>query len=147
MAATTRTRRGRRTMSEINMVPFIDVMLVLMIIFMVTAPMLSPGIIDIPTVGKASNETDQVITITIDKQLSISVESKPTKKGSPLKPAVVTNMDKVATVVSDLQAGQVTTPVIISADKHIEYDYVIRLMDKLQRAGVKRVGLAVQQSN
>jgi biopolymer transport protein TolR len=62
MAAINTNRRGRRTISDINMVPFIDVMLVLLIIFMVTAPLLSPSVIDVPTVGKASSAPDQVIT-------------------------------------------------------------------------------------
>ena len=64
----TRSRRGRRTISEINMVPFIDVMLVLLIIFMVTAPLLAPSLIEVPSIGKASAAPDQVITIEITRK-------------------------------------------------------------------------------
>ena len=78
MAASTSSkgRKNRRSISDINMVPFIDVMLVLLIIFMVTAPLLVPSVIDVPSIGKASNAPDQVITIEIDKNLRIAVKSK-----------------------------------------------------------------------
>ena len=71
-----RGHRGRRSMNEINMVPFIDVMLVLLIIFMVTAPLLTPSVIDVPSVGKASTPPDQVITLEMDKDLNIVIKSK-----------------------------------------------------------------------
>jgi len=147
MAANSTARRGRRTISDINMVPFIDVMLVLLIIFMVTAPLLSPSVIDVPTVGKASAAPDQVITIEIDKQLRITIKSKTSAQGTGQQTRQEANMDNVAKAVLQLQAGKATTPVIINADKGIVYDNVVKLMDKLQRAGVQRVGLAVRQSD
>jgi biopolymer transport protein TolR len=129
------------------MVPFIDVMLVLLIIFMVTAPLLSPSVIDVPTVGKASTAPDQVITIEIDKQLRITVKSKTSAQGTGQQSRQEANMDNVAKTVLQMQAGKATTPVIINADKGIVYDNVVKLMDKLQRAGVQRVGLAVRQGD
>ena len=147
MAAVNSNRRGRRTISDINMVPFIDVMLVLLIIFMVTAPLLSPSVIDVPTVGKASSAPDQVITVVIDKQLRITVKSKSANASAGQAARQETNMDSVAKVVLQLQAGKATTPVIINADKGIVYDNVVKLMDRLQRAGVQRVGLAVRQGD
>jgi biopolymer transport protein TolR len=147
MAAVNSNRRGRRTISDINMVPFIDVMLVLLIIFMVTAPLLSPSVIDVPTVGKASSAPDQVITVEIDKQLRITVKSKSANASAGQAARQETNMDSVAKVVLQLQAGKATTPVIINADKGIVYDNVVKLMDRLQRAGVQRVGLAVRQGD
>ena len=147
MPAVSSRGRGRRTINEINMVPFIDVMLVLLIIFMVTAPLLSPSLIDVPSVGKAATAPDQVITIEIDKQLQIVVKSKATSaKDSGLLIKQDANMDSVAKIALQLQAGNAQTPVIISADKGITYDNVVKLMDRLQRAGVQRVGLAVRQS-
>ena len=147
MAASLNQRRSRRTISDINMVPFIDVMLVLLIIFMVTAPLLSPSLIDVPSVGKAATAPDQVITIEIDKQLQIVVKSKATSaKDSGLLIKQDANMDSVAKIALQLQAGNAQTPVIISADKGITYDNVVKLMDRVQRAGVQRVGLAVRQS-
>jgi biopolymer transport protein TolR len=59
MPAVAHRGRGRRTMNEINMVPFIDVMLVLLIIFMVTAPLITPSLIDLPSVGKAAKQAGQ----------------------------------------------------------------------------------------
>jgi biopolymer transport protein TolR len=146
MAASLNQRRSRRTISDINMVPFIDVMLVLLIIFMVTAPLLSPSLIDVPSVGKAASAPDQVITIEIDKQLQIVVKSKGSNADSGLQIKQNASMDNVAKIALQLQAGKAQTPVIISADKGITYDNVVKLMDRLQRAGVQRVGLAVRQS-
>lgn len=147
MAAVNSNRRGRRTISDINMVPFIDVMLVLLIIFMVTAPLLSPSVIDVPSVGKASSAPDQVITVEIDKQLHITVKSKSANASAGQPARQDTNMDNVAKVVLQLQADKAATPVIINADKGIIYDNVVKLIDRLQRAGVQRVGLAVRQGD
>jgi biopolymer transport protein TolR len=122
-------------------------MLVLLIIFMVTAPLLSPSVIDVPTVGKASSAPDQVITIEIDKQLRITVKSKSANASAGQPARQETNMDNVAKVVLQLQADKAATPVIINADKGIIYDNVVKLMDRLQRAGVQRVGLAVRQGD
>ena len=146
MAASLNQRRSRRTISDINMVPFIDVMLVLLIIFMVTAPLLSPSLIDVPSVGKASSAPDQVITIEIDKQLRIVVKSKGSNADSGLQIKQNATMDNVAKIALQMQSGKAQTPVIISADKGITYDNVVKLMDRLQRAGVQRLGLAVRQS-
>ena len=146
MAASLNQRRSRRTISDINMVPFIDVMLVLLIIFMVTAPLLSPSLIDVPSVGKAATAPDQVITIEIDKQLRIVVKSKGSNADSGLQIKQNATMDNVAKIALQMQSGKAQTPVIISADKGITYDNVVKLMDRLQRAGVQRVGLAVRQS-
>ena len=140
-------RQGRRTISDINMVPFIDVMLVLLIIFMVTAPLLTPGMIDVPSVGKAATAPEQVITIEIDKQLHILVKTKNTAANKSMQIKQDATMDNVAKIALQLQAGNSATPVIISADKGITYDNVVKVMDRLQKAGVQRVGLAVRQSD
>jgi len=134
----------RRSINDINMVPFIDVMLVLLIIFMVTAPLMAPSVIDIPSVGKAAAAPDQVITIEIDKKLKIVVKSRSAsdKPGTDVKQSAT--MDSVAAMALQLQAGNAATPVVISADKQIAYEHVVKLMDNLQRAGVQRVGLSVQ---
>ena len=134
----------RCSINDINMVPFIDVMLVLLIIFMVTAPLMAPSVIDIPSVGKAAAAPDQVITIEINKKLEIMVKSRSAsdKPGADVKQSAT--MDNVATMTLQLQAGNAATPVVISADKQIAYEHVVKLMDSLQRAGVQRVGLSVQ---
>ena len=138
-ASAPRSARGRRAINDINMVPFIDVMLVLLIIFMVTAPLISPSVIDVPSVGKASTQPDQVIQVLIDAQEKIEVKST----GSTSTQISVT-LSSLPQQVMQLQGGNANTPVVISADKGIKYETVVKVMDSLQRAGVQRVGLSVQ---
>jgi biopolymer transport protein TolR len=137
--------RGRRTISEINMVPFIDVMLVLLIIFMVTAPLIAPSMVDLPSVGKAAKAPDQVIQIVIGKDEALTL-----KTGSVLQPVVLKDL------VSTVKSNQMTlapkgstgnSAVVISADRSGRYEAVVKVMDVLQRAGVQRVGLSVQLAN
>ena len=133
--------RGRRTISEINMVPFIDVMLVLLIIFMVTAPLITPSMIALPKVGKAAAQPASPVQIMIGKdeaiQIKIKTDSVPSNIGS-----VATDIVKLEPKVTVAAADAV--PVVISADKSIKYETVVRVMDNLQKAGVSRVGLSVQ---
>ncbi len=142
-ALASRSGSRRRTMNEINMVPFIDVMLVLLIIFMVTAPLISPSVIDLPSVGKAASVPDQVITVEISKESQITLKSRATtSKGTDTQLSVT--KDNVAQQTLQFQGGNAATPVIISADRTIQYETVVKVMDSLQRAGVQRVGLSVQ---
>ena len=139
MVATVSRGRGRRTINEINMVPFIDVMLVLLIIFMVTAPLISPSVIDLPSMGKANKAPDQVIKVNIDKSGLLTLEST---KGAE-KPVSIA-LNKIADAIKKNQGSKTDTPVVISADKAVKYETVVEVMDKLQRAGIQRVGLSVQ---
>jgi biopolymer transport protein TolR len=143
-ALSSRAHKGRRTINEINMVPFIDVMLVLLIIFMVTAPLISPSMIDVPSVGKASQAPDQVITIEIHKDKSIEIKSKSNSTKQEVNTTLKASLDNVAQQVISLESNSSNTPVIISAEKTLPYENVIQLMDKLQKGGVQRVGLSVQ---
>ena len=136
MPAVSSRGRGRRTINEINMVPFIDVMLVLLIIFMVTAPMITPSMVDLPSVGKAAKQPDQVIQIVVQKDESLEmVNDSKTQK---------TNLDNLANSVRVAQTGQANSAVVISADRNVKYETVVKVMDTLQRAGIQRVGLSVQ---
>ena len=130
--------RRRRSMSEINMVPFIDVMLVLLIIFMVTAPMITTGVVDLPSVGKSSQREPHVLEVIVgaDERLKLRVD-----QGDSTSIA----LPQLAARVKELQAGNAGTPVVISADKSVRYEQVVKVMDTLQRAGVQRVGLSVKQ--
>jgi biopolymer transport protein TolR len=136
MAAIAHRGRGRRTINEINMVPFIDVMLVLLIIFMVTAPLIAPSVIDLPSMGKASKQPDQVVQIIIGKNEALQLKIKDKTSATSLK--------EVASAVKQAQGGVPNTAVVISADKNVKYESVVKVMDSLQRAGVARVGLSVQ---
>jgi biopolymer transport protein TolR len=128
--------RGRRTINEINMVPFIDVMLVLLIIFMVTAPLIAPSVIDLPSVGKARKQPDQIVQIVIGRDESLELKVQDKTRSLALK--------DIAGAVKQLQNGVPNTAVVISADKNVKYEAVVKVMDTLQRAGVQRVGLSVQ---
>ena len=139
MPATMSRGRGRRAINEINMVPFIDVMLVLLIIFMVTAPLLAPSMINLPSVGKAARQPDQVLQIIIGKDESLELKVKDKTSSVTLK--------EVARVVKQAQEGVANSAVVISADKNVKYEAVVKVMDKLQREGVARVGLSVQLAN
>ncbi|RZK99455.1 MAG: protein TolR [Rubrivivax sp.] len=132
--------RGRRTKNEINMVPFIDVMLVLLIIFMVSAPLMPTGVVDLPSVGKAKQAPAKVIEVVVGEGDQVSLRIDQQDSGSM----------KVADLASRVKEAQANTvggpeaaPVIISARKDVRYDAVVQIMDKLQRAGVARVGLTV----
>ena len=139
MVATVSRGRGRRTINEINMVPFIDVMLVLLIIFMVTAPLIAPSVIDLPSMGKANKQPDRVIQVSISK--SGKIELKTDANAEPVKGIAV---DNIANLVAKAQKGDAKSAVVISADKAVKYENVVEVMDKLQRAGIQRVGLSVQ---
>ena len=127
----------RRTINEINMVPFIDVMLVLLIIFMVTAPLITTGVVDLPSVGKGQRRPDHVVEVVVapDEKVRLRIDGK---EGVPVA------LRDVAARVIELQGGDAATPVVISADKNVKYEAVVKLMDTLQRAGVQRVGLSVK---
>ncbi|GAB1435771.1 biopolymer transport protein TolR [Sphaerotilus sulfidivorans] len=133
----------RRTINEINMVPFIDVMLVLLIIFMVSAPLMTPGVVDLPTIGQAQRQPDRVIEVIVDAdgQLRLKVDGR-TPAGSDPDERVA--MGRLAARVKALAEGAAQVPVIIAADKGVRYELVVKVMDTLQRAGVARVGLAVR---
>ena len=131
--------RGRRTINEINMVPFIDVMLVLLIIFMVTAPLITPSMIDLPSIGKAAKQPDEVIQIVIGKDESLELKIKDQSSRPTLR--------DIAARVKQAQSPQTNSAVVISADRNVKYETVVKVMDTLQRAGVQRVGLSVKQGN
>jgi biopolymer transport protein TolR len=126
-------------MSEINMVPFIDVMLVLLIIVMVSAPLITTGIVDLPSVGKARQRAQHVIEVVVgaDERLKVRVD-----QGD----ANAVTLNQLVARVRDLQGGVADTPVVIAADRNVKYEQVVKVMDVLQRAGVQRVGLAVKQT-
>ena len=129
----------RRTMNEINMVPFIDVMLVLLIIFMVTAPLITTGVIDLPSVGKSNAKPPSFVEVIIgaDERLKLKIDGK--------ADALPITLAQLSARVKTVQAGNAQTPVVISAERNVQYEAVVRVMDTLQKAGVTRVGLSVKQ--
>jgi biopolymer transport protein TolR len=138
-AMSSRGSSRRRTINEINMVPFIDVMLVLLIIFMVSAPLITTGVVDLPTVGKSRQQPQHVIEVVVakDEALRLRLDSKDVS---------TVNFKTLAAKVLSLQDGQPDTPVVISADRTVKYEAVVKVMDTLQKAGVQRVGLSVKST-
>ena len=129
--------RGRRTINEINMVPFIDVMLVLLIIFMVSAPLITTGLVDLPSVGKSRQQPDHVIHVIVgsDEKLKFKLDKSEAES---------TTLKDLPRQVKQAQGGDAATPVVISADKNVKYEAVVKVMDSLQSAGIQRVALAVK---
>lgn len=127
----------RRSMNEINMVPFIDVMLVLLIIFMVTAPMLTPSSVNVPSVGKGAKVPKTRADVFVEKDGSVRFKADGNERTVPLQ-----NLG--ATARNWLKDQPEDTPVLISADKNVSYDSVMQAMSALQAAGVPRVGLQVK---
>jgi biopolymer transport protein TolR len=140
MPAVSSRGRGRRTISEINMVPFIDVMLVLLIIFMVTAPLITPSMIALPKVGKAPSQPQNPVQIQISKDEKVQIKFKTDSVPSNVRTVAA----DIVKMEPGVKAGAQAVPVVISADKAIKYETVVQVMDNLNKAGVSRVGLSVQ---
>ncbi len=137
--ANSRSHRRRRMMNEINVVPYIDVTLVLLIIFMVTAPMIVTGTIDLPRVGRAAQAPQAAIEITVRQDGGLLVRRN--TQGEQDKP--VPREQLVATVRGMMPSPD--TPVIISAERSARYEHVVEALDALAQAGIARVGLNVRK--
>ena len=130
--------RPRRLKNEINVVPYIDVMLVLLVIFMVTAPMMTTASIDVPYVGKASHVTAEALQVNIRADQSLSLSAPGKSEGRNL------SRSELAQAIIDAQRKNPEQPVLIVGDKNVKYEAVLTVMDELQRQQVKRIGLLVQ---
>jgi biopolymer transport protein TolR len=131
--------RSRRAMNDINVVPYIDVMLVLLVIFMVTAPMVNPGVLDLPSVAK-SRQTQQDTPIEINIKADGRITVRDRKSNSELS----AEKNSVVNIVQRLNGKEAPRPVVIAADKNVKYEHVMAVMDELQRNAVARVGLLVK---
>jgi biopolymer transport protein TolR len=137
--------RRRRSMSEINMVPFIDVMLVLLIIFMVSAPLITTGVIDLPSVGKSKLTPKSVIELIVVPGDSVKIKVDGQADPQPLKESQIGSRVKQAQERAQSAPGEGRVPVVISAERNVQYDSVVKVMDSLRKAGVESVGLSVKQ--
>ncbi len=132
-------RRQRSVMNQINVVPYIDVMLVLLVIFMVTAPLMNPGVIDLPTigkVGKASLPPIRPLEVEIRANGNLSYVDR--NESGASRPVT---REELVSAIQSKQEKQPDQPVVISADKDVRYENVMQVMDLLHRNQVKRVGL------
>lgn len=134
-------RRPRRQMNQMNVVPYIDVMLVLLVIFMVTAPMFTPGVIQVPSVSQAAALDQPPLEVVVEMGNKVHI-----KDGDKSIAANADDPDALAKQVATQLAGA-DRPVAISADKDLKYSEVVAVADALHKAGIKRVALTVKQQN
>ena len=130
----------RRLMNEINVVPYIDVMLVLLVIFMITAPLVNSGQIELPQIGKSLKPPVAPLEVIIKADSSLTLRDL----------ALTTTEQKVnrAELIESIkqkQAKNTDQPVVIAADKSVRYEEVMKVMDILQKQKVKKVGLLAKQ--
>ena len=133
---TTNKRSGHPLMNQINVVPYIDVMLVLLVIFMVTAPLVNPGQVELPQIGKTSAPPAQPMEVSIRSDKSLWLRDR--AQGAAERK--VTRKDLLQAVLQK-QTANPDQPVVIAADKDVRYEAVLEVMDLLQQNQVKRVGL------
>jgi len=126
-------------MNEINVVPYIDVMLVLLVIFMVTAPMMNPGQIDLPSVGKSLAPPVAPLEVIIKKDASLALRDH--ARGNK---EVSVSSNELISILKSRQGELAEQPVVISADKNVRYEEVINIMDVLQQQQIAKVGLLTQ---
>ena len=133
-------RQKRRLMNEINVVPYIDVMLVLLIIFMITAPLINSGQIELPQIGKSLKPAIAPLEVIINADSSITLRDL-AKTGIEQK----VNRAQLVEAIKQKQARNIDQPVVIAADKSVRYEEVMKVMDILQKQKVKKVGLLAKQ--
>ena len=124
--------RKRRLMNQINVVPYIDVTLVLLVIFMVTAPMTNPGVVELPEVGETLKQSVAPIVITVKLNNTIEIDGENYTR------------DRLLGRVQSLIKTAPDRALVIAADKNVKYDEVISLMDLLKQNNVSKVGLLLK---
>ncbi|MFO1407325.1 MAG: protein TolR [Steroidobacteraceae bacterium] len=132
-------RRGRRLMGEINVVPYIDVMLVLLVIFMVTAPMLSQGIkVDLPKAAAEPIKPDKLepLVLSIDREGRLYLNLG--------QPKVAQSPERVLEIASAALRREPSRPVLVKADTAVAYGRVVEGMVLLQKAGAEKVGFVTE---
>lgn len=143
-----RGERKRKLKAEINVVPYIDVMLVLLIIFMVCAPMTNPSVINLPTAGQSTQPPADFIEVSLrpDGPPIISINSKIGKNGNNRQEAKETLQDKQQLLqkLREYHQAKPELAVLISADKGLIYDEVVQVIAEAKKIGIQRVGLATK---
>ena len=129
-------RNKRRQMNEINVVPYIDVMLVLLVIFMITAPLISPGQIELPQIGKSLTPPAAPLEVVIRADGTLTLRDRD-KAGTEQTVSRV----QLVEIIKQKQSENADQPVVIAADKSVRYEEVMNVMDILQQQQVKKVGL------
>jgi biopolymer transport protein TolR len=131
-------RKNHRLMAQINVVPYIDVMLVLLVIFMVTAPLITTTVIDLPSISRSNQPPAVPIEVVVKAKDNLMVRERD-KAGSPSEKRV--SQDELVKLLRSRQKDKTEIPVVIAADKTVPYGEVIEIMDLLQRNQIRKVGL------
>ena len=137
-----RIRNKRKPVAEMNVVPYIDVMLVLLVIFMVTAPLVTPGVIDLPSVGKAGQPKLVPVEIIVRDNEKMTVRERD-RAGAIVNEQPVTR-SSLSQLLKQRQAKNPELSVLIAGDKNVRYEAVLNVMDDLRTQGIPRVGLQVK---
>ncbi len=131
--------RQRKLMNQINVVPYIDVMLVLLVIFMVTAPLANPGVVELPSVGKSAQPPVAPVEVVIKADQSMLLRDRAAKADGERG----VSQAELVTALKAIKQRNPNQSVVISADKDVRYEAVLKVMDELQRQSFK-VGLMVK---
>jgi biopolymer transport protein TolR len=134
--------RKRGPMHEINIVPYVDVMLVLLVIFMVTAPLITPAVIDLPTVDKASAPRIVPLEVYVKADRSLVVRARD-RAGAIVSERTV-SQNELGAVVKAMKGKEAELSVLVGGDKNARYEAVLQVMDELRKQGIQRVGLQVR---
>ncbi|HMK14795.1 MAG TPA: protein TolR [Burkholderiales bacterium] len=129
-------RNSRRQMNQINVVPYIDVMLVLLVIFMITAPLINPGVIELPQIGKSLAPPLAPLEVGIKANKTLLLRDRSTSQSER-----VVSQDELIQAIKAKQSKNPDQPVVIAADKNVRYEEVLKVMDVLQQNQVKKIGL------
>ena len=132
-------RTNNRLMNEINVVPYIDVMLVLLVIFMVTAPLMNPGQVDLPSVAKSLAPPLAPLEVIIKKDTTLALRDH-ANGGAESR----VSRDELIAILKSRAGKKAEQSVVISADKNVRYEEVINVMDMLQQQHIQKVGLLTQ---
>ena len=130
-----RGRRSRRLMNQINVVPYIDVTLVLLIIFMITAPMTNPGVVELPQVGQALKQAATPLVISVKTDKTLDLDGKTMERG------------EILLAVRQKTEANPEQSVVIAADKNVKYEDVVSVMDLLKQNKVEKVGLLLKPAS
>jgi biopolymer transport protein TolR len=136
--------KKRGPMHEINVVPYVDVMLVLLVIFMVTAPLVTPSVIDLPTVDKASAPRVVPLEVFVKSDQAIMVRQRDARGGVMNEQSL--SRAQLPGFIKSLKAKNAELSVLIGGDKNARYESVLQVMDELRKQGVQKVGLQVRTS-
>ena len=142
--------RPRRLMNQINVVPYVDVMLVLLVIFMVTAPLVTTGVVDLPSVGKSAQPPAAPLEVVIKADGSLMLRERVGGQSGAAAGQMQERRVTTAELVGALRERQAKSPdqpVVIAGDKDVRYEAVLKVMDELQKANIRRVGLLVKAAS